>query len=467
MIEVVNEIEYPIYDVQGTLKGVHTRLEYSDGSKKFTWQRPDGKIGLDSQGPNLMPFYNSDILTSATDVIVCEGEKAADALTDLDYCAVGTVTGASTIPCDDVLETLRGHKVYLWPDNDEPGKNHMRRIAEQLHKLGIACYVVDVSAMAHKADAADIVVPEIVKQLIEQAKLWSPNDEGDRAHVFGAEELERLYITEAERKVVGSRSAQRLNLQWGFDTLDNLTDGLQPGLICVHSQPGVGKTSWALQVSAQVQAPVLYVTAEMSVREMLRRLVARISDQPRRSLLSASHSVEEETEFLRQALAVAPTLTFMDAAAMPAQPEWIEEQIQRLKHMDRDGHALLVIDSLHSWILPLVKDITNLSEYDAINNAVVSLRTIASKYDIPVLVICERNRAQMTEGGLSAVAGSRAPEYRSDLVLSLDSKGTQDDPTALKEINLSVLKNRHGAAGAKIQFLFDGDKQAFAEVGLI
>jgi len=50
--------------------------------------------------------------------------------------AVGTVTGAASIPDDESLRPLLGHPIVAWPDNDDKGRRHMARIIERLRALG-------------------------------------------------------------------------------------------------------------------------------------------------------------------------------------------------------------------------------------------------------------------------------------------------------------------------------------------
>ncbi len=105
------------------------------GDKKIWWEH-DGKRGLNGTPLESLPLYRlPDVLAAdpSRPVIVCEGEKAADALTDIGLLAVGTVTGAASTPCEASLAALSPHEVWLWPDHDEPGQQHMQRIAQRLH----------------------------------------------------------------------------------------------------------------------------------------------------------------------------------------------------------------------------------------------------------------------------------------------------------------------------------------------
>lgn len=134
---MVAETDYRILDECGVCHGIHRRRDYSDGKKDVLWFTPDGRKGLEGRKLETMPLYGSEHLAARPDepVIVCEGEKAAQALLDAGYLAVGTVTGASGAPNADVLAVLAGRDVLLWPDHDVPGMTHMMRIARTLDAM--------------------------------------------------------------------------------------------------------------------------------------------------------------------------------------------------------------------------------------------------------------------------------------------------------------------------------------------
>jgi len=92
---------------------VHVRKEYSDGSKDMPWERPDGTFGLGGMKVADLPLYGAHELGDAKTVIVCEGEKARDALARIGVKAVGTVTGAKETPSDESLRPLVGRGVGL------------------------------------------------------------------------------------------------------------------------------------------------------------------------------------------------------------------------------------------------------------------------------------------------------------------------------------------------------------------
>jgi hypothetical protein len=151
---------WEIRDLTGEVKAIHVRLEPGRNGKpkEYFWERPDGRKGLGGIPVADLPLYGIGKVAQAPRkrVVLVEGQKATDALTARGILAVGTVTGAATIPSDAVLRDLVGHDVVLWSDADKPGRQHMRRIAERLQVLGITHRVADPWPDATGgADAAD------------------------------------------------------------------------------------------------------------------------------------------------------------------------------------------------------------------------------------------------------------------------------------------------------------------------
>lgn len=91
--------------------------------------------------PEPRPLLNLDRLAAdpGAPVVVCEGEKSADAAALLmpDHVATCWPNGASAIGKAD-FTPLKGRHVVLWPDNDKPGIESMEALAGDLQALGVA-----------------------------------------------------------------------------------------------------------------------------------------------------------------------------------------------------------------------------------------------------------------------------------------------------------------------------------------
>ncbi|QPB08668.1 DNA helicase [Burkholderia phage Mica] len=105
------------FDPEGERKQVvpHSWCKHPDGSERWTWR------GI--TGPAKRPLYGLDRLAAMpdADVIVVEGEKAADAGQDIfgDTAVVVTWMGGVETAGRAHVKALAGRRVILWPDFDK------------------------------------------------------------------------------------------------------------------------------------------------------------------------------------------------------------------------------------------------------------------------------------------------------------------------------------------------------------
>ena len=141
-------------DADGKPKKVFAPLTWcrcsSDESFQWRWQ------GL----PEPRPLLRLDQLAQqpAAPVVLCEGEKAADAAAELlpHYVATCWPNGAQSHHKAD-FAPLAGRDVLLWPDNDAGGLGCMQAIAGQLQQLGstVRTVAIETFAPGDGDDAAD------------------------------------------------------------------------------------------------------------------------------------------------------------------------------------------------------------------------------------------------------------------------------------------------------------------------
>lgn len=85
-----------------------------------------------------LPLYNRKGVSNAKRVVVVEGEKCVDALSNMDIPATTSPMGAGKAAYAD-WSLLAGKEVVLWPDNDDVGRAHVDEIAGILSKLNPPC----------------------------------------------------------------------------------------------------------------------------------------------------------------------------------------------------------------------------------------------------------------------------------------------------------------------------------------
>ena len=149
-------IAWQIRDVGGRLHA--TLLRFAD--KSFAWRGPAGQSGLDGVGVENLPVYLAETLSripNDTMVLVVEGCKAAEALRRSAIAVVASITGAAGTPNRQVLKVLAGRPVCLWPDNDDIGRDHMRRIGELLLDIAAEVWWIEPGdRLPVGGDAADV-----------------------------------------------------------------------------------------------------------------------------------------------------------------------------------------------------------------------------------------------------------------------------------------------------------------------
>lgn len=120
--------KWDYYDSNENLIACVYRYETSDGKEYRPW---DVKARA-MRTPNPRPLYNQPQIKDAKQVILVEGEKAADALIHQGIVATTAMNGANA-PVDKTDWTpLSGKEVIIWPDNDEAGLKYAQKASQAL-----------------------------------------------------------------------------------------------------------------------------------------------------------------------------------------------------------------------------------------------------------------------------------------------------------------------------------------------
>jgi hypothetical protein len=169
---------YDYRDAAGRLLYQTVRKE----PKGFYQRRADGAGGwlYNLDGVDRVLYRLPDLLAAGSDdwVFVVEGEKDADRVVSLGLVATTNVGGAGKWR-DRYSETLRGRRVCLLPDQDEPGRKHALDVAASLVQHGAAeVKVLLLPGLPEKGDVSDWLnegheAEEVLKRA-EQAPKWEP-----------------------------------------------------------------------------------------------------------------------------------------------------------------------------------------------------------------------------------------------------------------------------------------------------
>jgi hypothetical protein len=157
-------------------------LRYAD-PKGFSQQRANpekpGAWIANMEGVQTRLYRRPELLAADPNVIVLdvEGERDVDNLRLLDYVAVCNPGGAGKWR-DSYSEDLRGRDVVIFPDNDDPGRQHAEQVARSLYGKARSIRVVALPDLPEKGDASDWLAAggtrEELDRLIALAPEWRP-----------------------------------------------------------------------------------------------------------------------------------------------------------------------------------------------------------------------------------------------------------------------------------------------------
>jgi len=130
--------KWDYFDTAGKLIACVYRYDTPEGKEYRPWDVRERK----TRAPDPRPLYNQPGLLDAGEVVLVEGEKAADALMGLGIAATTAMNGAHA-PVDKTdWSPLKGKRVLIWPDKDEAGRQYAERVRDVLLHSGVASVAV-------------------------------------------------------------------------------------------------------------------------------------------------------------------------------------------------------------------------------------------------------------------------------------------------------------------------------------
>ena len=236
-----------------------------------------------------------------------------------------------------------------------------------------------------------------------------------------------------------------------FDELDSLTSGFQKSdLIIVAGRPGMGKTSFALNLCQHLaireKTPVGIFSLEMSAEQLVTRLLcaeARVdSNRLRKGYLKSNEYAE--LAIVAGYLAEAPI--YIDDSAGLSTLE-LRAKARRLKAEANIG--MLMVDYLQ--LISVRERVENRQQQISLISR--GLKALAKELNIPVVALSQLSRAVESRGGdkrpmLSDLRESGSIEQDSDLVLFLYRPEVYDNSDENRgKAELIIGKQRNGPTG--------------------
>ncbi len=286
---------------------------------------------------------------------------------------------------------------------------------------------------------------------------------GEEATQRGFSSLSQIY--EDAVATLEERAGGVLGLPTGFYDWDRMTQGLVSGnLIIIAGRPGMGKTSFALNVAQHVaireQKSVGIFSLEMGEQELVLRVLSSESDLPFSNVRSGKLSKGQWTQLYDTIRRTTGSPLFIDDSPNPSLLE-IASKTRRLKA--EKGLDLVIIDYLQLMSAGGKYESRQL-EISAISRG---LKQLAKDLEIPVISLSQLSRQPERRAGdhrpqLADLRESGSIEQDADMVCFIyrDELYNKDDPDNKGMAELIISKHRNGETGI-VEMVFMGENTTF------
>lgn len=311
------------------------------------------------------------------------------------------------------------------------------------------------AAYAPQGRDIDIILDEAEQKIFSIKDLNTNNKQFADLRVLLDRVLERV-IEMSQREDKDSVTG----IATHYKELDEYTSGLQPGeLIIIAGRPGMGKTSFALNIGEQIalknKLPVAVFSLEMTGEQLVQRLLSSSAMVDQGSIKRGDLTYDEMDKLylamneLKTApiyIAETPGINVLDLRA----------RIRRLKdHLGSLG--LVVIDYVQ--IMSGLGTSRNSNRAQEIADISRSLKALALELNVPIILLSQLNREVESRHdkrpNIADLRESGALEQDADIILLL-YRDSYYDPES-KEGNLAevnIAKNRSGSTGVfKLAFI--------------
>ena len=374
-----------------------------------------------------------------------------------------------------LLEKMKKSKNY----DEASGKAYLTRLVQIVPSSANVVTYANIVRDRYYARALTLAAQTIINDVTESKRsaddllnkaeqsiyeIRQGNTLSDLKHIKEVIELEtydrlgKLSDPETKNDYIGIPS--------GIKELDKMITGLNKSdLIILGARPGMGKTSFALNIARNValetDKTVCFFSLEMTRDQIAQRLLSNEASIKSEKLRTGDLSNDEWTRLAVAGEHLSKADIFIDESSNITVPE-MKAKLLRLKKVD-----LVIVDYL--GLMHSAKNTDN--RVQEISEITRSLKIMAKELKVPVIACAQLSRGTEAKGkshipALSDLRDSGSIEQDADIVLFLyresyyeneKGEGEETDPNKSQCI---VAKNRHGETGT-IDLYWDGQYTRF------
>ena len=361
--------------------------------------------------------------------------------------SIDFVTVLESVKAQSIFDEAEGKRVLYEMTQLVPSTKNISEYAKiiieksSLRRLIEACADITEMCYAQSSDTADIL--DIAESRIYEIMQSRTNTALTHIKTAIIESYDKI------NKIANDKDAF-IGLQTRYTEIDQMLSGLgKSDLILIAARPGVGKTSFALNIAQNIaiekpKRTIAVFSLEMSNEQLASRMLSAQSGVDNLKFRNGEMSDDDWTELAHAASILTDTDVYFDDTAGITVAQ-MKAKLRRLKKLD-----LIIIDYLQ--LMSGGGRYENRStEVGAISR---SLKIMAKEFNVPVITLSQLNRETektKSKPQLSNLRESGSIEQDADAILFLwkpeDEDGEQQ-AGPVQIVKCEVAKNRHGPVGS-------------------
>ncbi|MBQ5325830.1 MAG: replicative DNA helicase, partial [Oscillospiraceae bacterium] len=274
------------------------------------------------------------------------------------------------------------------------------------------------------------------------------------------------------RKLSGKDKEKYQGIPTGFRFLDDKLGKLgRSDLVVLAARPGMGKTSFALNIASNIASiqkiPVAIFSLEMSNEQLTERILSSQAGISSQSLRTGDIQIAQWDMITNAIGQIADYPIFMDDTPNITVSD-MKAKIRRLnQNPETDNIGVVIVDYIQLMSTGKRSD----NRVQEISEITRNLKIMAKEMDVPIIALSQLSRSAEKGSGrdgrpqLSDLRDSGSIEQDADVVLFLyrDAYYNKNEDADQTLAECIIAKNRHGESGT-IPLSWDGAHTRFYDV---
>ena len=396
------------------------------------------------------------------------------------YSAISSMYELSqSIDFISLLERLKKDGTY----DEAGGKEYLTKLVQTVpSSANVMTYVGIIREQYYQRalmGAAQGIIKDINENAMDSGKLLDSAEQRifeirDGREISGLTHIKNVIATETYDRLTKINDPETrddyIGIPSGIGELDKMITGLNKSdLIILGARPGMGKTSFALNiarnVALQAGKTVCFFSLEMTRDQLAQRMLSSEAAIKSEKLRTGDLEPEEWTRLTQAGENLSKAEIYFDETSNITVPE-MKAKLRRMKRVD-----LVIIDYLGLMHTPRQND----NRVQEISEITRSLKIMAKELKVPIIACAQLSRGTEQKGkshkpALADLRDSGSIEQDADIVLFLyrdayyDAEISSDeDFSDNSNSECLVAKNRHGETGV-IPLHWDGQYTRFTSV---